>query len=56
MLIETVDMRPGGVLVNVPAGQWHSLKSLESGSVLYEGKDGAWEPLGEGEILRVPEE
>ena len=52
VLIETVDMRPGGVLVNVPAGQWHSLKSLESGTVLFEAKDGAWEPLGEGEIWK----
>lgn len=52
VLIETVDMRPGGVLMNVPAGQWHSLKSLESGTVLFEAKDGAWEPLGEGEIWK----
>ncbi len=38
VLIETIDMRPGGVLLNVPAGQWHSLKSLESGTVLFEAK------------------
>ena len=50
-LIETVDMVPGGVMLNVPAGQWHSLKSLESGTVLFECKDGAWEPLGEDEIF-----
>lgn len=51
MLIETVDMRPGGVIVNVPAGQWHSLKSLESGTVLFEAKDGEYAPLGEDEIM-----
>ena len=51
VLIETVDMRPGGALVNVPAGQWHNLKSLESGTVLFEAKDGPWKPLGEGEIM-----
>ena len=51
VLIETIDMRPGGALVNVPAGQWHNLKSLESGTVLFEAKDGPWEPLGEGEIM-----
>ena len=51
-LTETIDMLPGGVVVNVPIGQWHSLKSLESGTVLFECKDGSWEPLGEEDILR----
>ena len=51
-LTEVVDMVPGGVVVNVPIGQWHSLKSLESGTVLLECKDGAWEPLGEEDILK----
>ena len=45
-LVEVVDMVPGGVVLNVPIGQWHSLKSLESGTVLLECKDGAYEPLG----------
>ena len=53
VLVETIDMRPGGVVLNVPAGQWHSLKSLESGTVLFEAKDGKYEPLGEGEILTL---
>ena len=52
-LTETIDMVPGGLLVNIPAGQWHSLKSLESGTVLLECKDGAWVPLGEEDVLRV---
>ena len=46
-----VDMVPGGVVLNIPAGVWHSLKSLESGTVLLECKDGAWEPLGEEDLL-----
>lgn len=53
MLIETIDMRPGGAFVNVPAGQWHNLKSLESGTVLFECKDGPYAPLGEDEIMNV---
>lgn len=51
-LPETIDMVPGGTLINIPAGQWHSLKSLESGTVLLECKDGAWKPLGEEDILQ----
>lgn len=52
-LTETIDMVPGGVVLNVPAGQWHSLKSLESGTVLLEAKDGKWEPLGPEEVLAL---
>ena len=52
-LTDTIDMVPGGILLNIPAGQWHSLKSLESGTVLLECKDGAWEPLGEEDILET---
>ena len=50
-LVETVDMRPGGVVLNIPAGQWHSLRSLESGTVLFEAKDGAWEPQADEDVL-----
>ena len=35
-LTETIDMRPGGILLNIPAGQWHNLESFESGTVLLE--------------------
>ena len=50
-LVETVDMVPGGNVLNVPAMQWHSLKSLESGTVLLECKDGPWAPLGEEDVM-----
>ena len=50
-MTEAIDMVPGGTLINIPAGQWHSLRSLESGTVLLECKDGKWEPLGEGDVM-----
>ena len=50
-LTDTFDMVPGGLMISVPIGQWHSLKSLESGTVLFECKDGPWAPLGEEDIL-----
>lgn len=34
-------MVPGGVVLNIEKGQWHSLKCLESGTVLFEAKDGS---------------
>ena len=51
-LAETFDLVPGGFVISVPIGQWHSLKSLESGTVLFECKDGPYEPLGEEDILK----
>jgi cupin fold WbuC family metalloprotein len=37
--------------LSVPKGQWHSLECLESGSVILETKDGAWEAMREEDIL-----
>ena len=50
-LTDTIDMIPGGVVLNIEKGQWHSLKCLESGTVLFEAKDGAYAPLEPGDIL-----
>ena len=50
-LTATIDMRPGGTVLNLPAGQWHSLTSLESGTVLLECQDGKWEPLREEDVM-----
>ena len=52
-LTEVIDMLPGGVIVNVPIGQWHSLKSLGSGTVLLEAKDGKWEKIREEDVMEV---
>lgn len=39
--------------LNVERGRWHSLECLESGSVLFECKDGPYAPLGEGEMMKL---
>lgn len=50
---DAIELTPNGqvVAINIPIGQWHSLRSLESGTVLLESKDGPWEPLGPEDIL-----
>lgn len=50
---DRIELTPNGsvVAINIPIGQWHSLQSLESGTVLFESKDGEWEPLGPEDIL-----
>ena len=52
-LTETIDMVPGGSVINIPVGQWHSLRSLESGTILFEAKNGKYEPLAEDEVLII---
>ena len=37
--------------LSVPKDQWHSLKCLETGSVILECKDGVWEALKEEDLL-----
>lgn len=51
-LTEAIDMIPGGNVINLPLGTWHSIRSLESGTVLLEVQDGKWEPLKEEDILK----
>ena len=52
-LIETIDMYPGGPILNIEKGLWHSLKCLESGTILFEAKDGGYRPLTEDEVLHL---
>ena len=52
-LIEAIDMRPGGNVINLPIGQWHTIKSLESGTVLLEVQDGTWEAMKEEDVMEV---
>jgi len=51
--VEAIELSPGGpcVAVSIPAGQWHTVRSLESGTVILEMKDGKYEPISEADIL-----
>lgn len=53
-LTDTILVEAGGDIcgLSVPMGQWHSLECLESGSVILECKDGAWEPLSDENLLK----
>ena len=53
-LTDTILVEAGGDIcgLSVPMGQWHSIECLESGSVILETKDGAWEALGEEDVLQ----
>jgi cupin fold WbuC family metalloprotein len=50
---ERIELTPNGqvVALNIPAGQWHTVKALESGSVILEMKNGPYEPQSDEDIL-----
>ena len=50
---EVIELAPDSdcVALNISIGQWHTVRVLESGTVILECKDGKYEPLGEGDIL-----
>lgn len=52
---EAIEVSAGGTVcgLNIPAGQWHTVRSLESGSVILEMKEGAYEPIGPEDILAL---
>ena len=50
---EKVLLEAGGSIpaMSVEKGQWHRLESLESGTVIVEMKDGAYEPIGAEDVM-----
>ena len=52
--VATYELAAGGPAygLNIPAGQWHSLRALDPGTVILEMKDGAYEPMREEDVLK----
>ncbi len=48
----TLDANGEPRMINVERDRWHSLVCLEEGSVLYESKNGAYQPLEEDEVMK----
>ncbi len=43
-------LEPGTVVL---IGVWHNSEALESGTVIFEAKDGGYEPLEEGDVMKT---
>lgn len=54
LVTDKIVMKPGSecVGVNIEAGRWHRIVSLEPGTVIFEAKDGAYEPVTPEDILK----
>ena len=53
--VQEIELCPNGpvVALNIPAGQWHTVRALESGSVILEMKEGKYEPTGPEDMMEV---
>lgn len=51
--VATYELVAGGPAfgINIPAGQWHTLRALESGTVILEMKDGAYEQISPEDVM-----
>ena len=51
-MTEEILMEVGGEcpVLQIPAGQWHSIEVLESGTIIFEAKDGAYAPLSAEDV------
>ncbi|MBO7108021.1 MAG: WbuC family cupin fold metalloprotein, partial [Verrucomicrobia bacterium] len=54
-LVDSIELAPCSpvVALNIPVGQWHTVRVLESGTVIMEVKDGAYVPVGEEDVMQV---
>ena len=55
MCTDRIELSPNGpvVALNIPIGQWHTIHSMESGTVIMEVKDGHYEPIKPEDILQL---
>ena len=53
-VVATYDLAAGGPIcaLNIPAGQWHTLRALDPGTVILEMKDGPYEPIQECDVMK----
>lgn len=54
-LTDEILLEAGGEcpVLQLPAGQWHGVEVLESGTVIFEAKDGVYQPIAEEDILHI---
>ena len=52
-VMEVYELNPleGKYVVHIPKGQWHTLEVLESGTVIFEVKDGPYMPIEPEDLM-----
>ena len=54
-LTDSIELAPNSAVaaINIPIGQWHTVRALEFGTVIMEVKDGPYEPTGPEDIMTL---
>ncbi len=54
-VIASYTLRVGGACpaLQIPQGQWHGVEALESGTVIFEAKDGPYTPIVQEDVLEI---
>jgi cupin fold WbuC family metalloprotein len=52
---ESFILEPNGVnvAVSIPMGMWHTVHALDPGTCILEMKNGPYEPIKEGDVLKI---
>lgn len=53
-LTTEIIMRPNSEnsIIQIEKGQWHSLECIEPNTIIFEAKDGTYEPLSQSDIMK----
>lgn len=52
-VIETIIVGGCNPVIQIEQGRWHTVEVLESGTIIFEAKDGAYMPISTDDILSV---
>ncbi|MBE6305420.1 MAG: cupin fold metalloprotein, WbuC family [Bacteroidales bacterium] len=50
--IEGIILNSETPMLQIPAGQWHTLEVIDPDSIIFEAKDGAYQPLEASDIMQ----
>jgi len=52
---DAIELSPNGPImaINIPIGQWHRVRAVESGTVILSMMDGPYEPQSPADILEI---
>lgn len=52
---DAIELSPAGsvMAINIPVGQWHRVRAVESGTVILSMMDGAYEPQSPADVLEI---
>lgn len=51
-VIESIELNAETPMMQIQAGRWHTIEVIEPDSIIFEAKDGAYQPLDASDIMQ----